>query len=57
MKIHAGRRIGAISGLGVGIALMFAFELGGVIPMFGFGVVGTIIGAMIGERMARRIDR
>ncbi len=52
MSREAGRSIGALAGLAIGAAMMWALGYGGVIPLFLFGAGGTMVGGMIGERMA-----
>ena len=48
------RSVGAIAGLAVGLALMFAFGLGGMIPGFLFGAGGAVAGGMLGEKVYAR---
>lgn len=51
MKRETRRQIGAVSGLIVGITLMWALGFGGMIPGFIFGAGGTVAGAMLGESL------
>ena len=51
MSREAGRSIGALAGLAMGVAMMWAFGYGGVIPLFLFGAGGAIVGGIAGERM------
>jgi outer membrane lipoprotein SlyB len=51
MTLDAYRSIGAITGLVVGLGLMFAFGFGGMIPGFLFGAVGAVAGGMSGEKI------
>jgi uncharacterized membrane protein len=51
MKRETRRQLGAIGGLGVGVTLMWTAGLSGIVPLFIFGVVGTVAGAMLGERL------
>jgi uncharacterized membrane protein YccC len=51
MSREAGRSIGALAGLATGSLAMWLLGYGGVIPLFLFGVGGTLAGAIIGERM------
>jgi len=53
----AGRSIGALIGLAVGILMMRAFGHGGIVHAFFYGVGGTVLGGMIGERLADRSPR
>ncbi|HBJ38436.1 MAG TPA: hypothetical protein DDZ51_27525 [Planctomycetaceae bacterium] len=46
------RSLGAIVGLAAGLSLMWALGLGGVLYGFLFGAGGTVIGGMLGERLA-----
>jgi hypothetical protein len=46
------RSLGAIVGLVAGLSLMWALGLGGVLYGFLFGAGGTVIGGMMGERLA-----
>jgi hypothetical protein len=50
----AGRSIGALIGLAVGILTMQAFGHGGIVHAFLYGAGGTVLGGMIGERLAER---
>ena len=43
------RSIGAITGLIVGMGLMYAFSPGGMISGFIFGAGGAVIGGICGE--------
>ena len=54
MSREAGRSIGALAGLAIGSLAMWLLGYGGVIPLFLFGVGGTLAGAIIGERMTGR---
>jgi outer membrane lipoprotein SlyB len=45
------RSIGAISGLALGIILMFSLGMNGLVAAAIFGAGGTVIGGMIGERI------
>lgn len=45
------RSIGAISGLAIGLGLMFAMGLGGMIPGAVFGAGGAVLGGITGERI------
>ena len=45
------RSIGAIVGLGIGLVLMFALELGGMIPGAVFGAGGAVLGGISGEKV------
>jgi hypothetical protein len=51
MKTETSRSIGAIIGLTLGIAIMWALGLGGMIPGFFFGAGGAVAGGMTGERL------
>lgn len=51
------RSIGAITGLVSGLFLMRAIGQGGLVAAFCFGVGGTLIGGMIGERLHSSGDR
>jgi hypothetical protein len=51
MKRETRRQLGALSGLSVGVTLMWAFGFSGIVPLFIFGVVGTVAGAMLGESL------
>ncbi len=46
------RSVGAIVGLLAGLSLMWTLGLGGVLYGFLFGAGGTVIGGMMGERLA-----
>tara|TARA_R110002049_G_scaffold2750_8_gene22295 strand:+ start:254417 stop:254587 length:171 start_codon:yes stop_codon:yes gene_type:complete len=48
------RSIGAIAGLVIGLALMFALDFGGMIPGFLFGAGGAVIGGISGEKVFSR---
>ena len=50
MKRDWGRSIGAMTGLAMGWAIMWALGLGGLTYAFIFGVSGTLIGGSIGAR-------
>jgi hypothetical protein len=52
MSREAGRSIGALAGLATGSLAMWMLGYGGIIPLFLFGVGGTLAGAITGERMA-----
>ncbi len=52
MSREAARSLGALAGLASGAALMWALGYGGVIPLFLFGAGGTLLGGIIGERLA-----
>ena len=53
----AGRSIGAVIGLSVGILMMRAVGHGGIVHAFLYGAGGTVLGGMIGERLADRSPR
>lgn len=46
------RSVGAIVGLLAGLSLMWTLGLGGVLYGFLFGAGGTVIGGMMGGRLA-----
>lgn len=50
-KNERNRRIGALSGLILGIAIMYAIGMPGLVPAFILGAGGCVAGAMIGERI------
>lgn len=52
MNHETGRSLGALAGLASGTTLMWALGYGGVIPLFLFGAGGTLLGGIIGERLA-----
>jgi len=46
------RSLGAIIGLSIGLMMMWALGLGGVLYGFVFGAGGAVIGGITGERFA-----
>ena len=50
MTVDAYRSIGAITGLVMGLGLMFALGFGGMIPGFLFGAGGAVAGGISGEK-------
>ena len=51
MTRDASRSIGAISGLCLGLAVMFAAGIGGMIPGAIFGAGGAVVGGITGEKL------
>lgn len=51
------RTVGALSGLAVGLTLMWLFGLGGLVYAGVFGAGGAVIGGMSGERIHDRGER
>jgi len=51
MKTETSRSIGAIIGLTLGVAIMWASGLHGLIPGFIFGAGGAVVGGMTGEKL------
>lgn len=51
------RTIGALTGLGAGLALMWAFGLGGMLVAAVFGAGGAVVGGMTGEQIHDRGER
>ncbi|MEM9826667.1 MAG: hypothetical protein AAF958_08760 [Planctomycetota bacterium] len=51
MSAETTRRVGAITGLVLGIAVMYAIGKVGLIPAFFLGAGGCVAGAMVAERV------
>jgi outer membrane lipoprotein SlyB len=51
MNREAGRSIGALSGLAIGVLVMWTLGYSGIIPLFLFGAGGTVAGGITGERI------
>lgn len=52
MNAESTRRLGAITGLSLGIGLMYAIGRVGLVPAFILGAGGCVAGSMIAERIA-----
>lgn len=57
MTEDASRSVGAIAGLCLGLAIMFALGLGGMIPGALFGAGGAVAGGIIGEKVFAWLHR
>lgn len=57
MSRDAGRSIGALIGLSIGVLVMWWLGYAGVMPLFLFGASGAIAGGITGERMVGGIRR
>ncbi|QEG43233.1 hypothetical protein [Roseimaritima ulvae] len=51
------RTIGSLCGLALGLAMMWALGIGGMIPGALFGAGGAVLGGITGERLAARRPR
>lgn len=51
------RTIGSLCGLALGLGLMWALDIGGMIPGALFGAGGAVLGGITGERLAARRPR
>ncbi|MBB3208997.1 outer membrane lipoprotein SlyB [Rhodopirellula rubra] len=51
------RTVGALTGLCVGLSLMWLMGMGGLIPAAIFGAGGAVIGGLTGERVHDRGER
>ncbi len=51
------RRVFALSGLVLGLILMWSLGFGGMIPGAIFGAAGSVAGGILGERLAARRTR
>ncbi|MFG0291215.1 MAG: hypothetical protein ACF8CQ_23835 [Rhodopirellula sp. JB044] len=51
------RTVGALTGLCVGLSLMWLLGWGGVLASGFFGAIGAVVGGMAGERIHDRGER
>ncbi len=52
MGRETSRKLGALVGLAIAVAVMNGLGFAGVIPLFLFGVGGAVGGGMTGERLS-----
>jgi outer membrane lipoprotein SlyB len=53
LKKETRRSIGALTGLTIGLVMMWSLGLGGLVPAFICGAGGAVAGAIAGERWSQ----